>query len=414
MRPELLIRPGLQDHKAIANLLAPGGPGRRPGRPPIIDRLVLDAAVAANQPAFAEVAGATGVPVIVDPMTYLTQDEQAEDQAWARLPIGVPSAMTANQVLAAIRGGTYVEQVVQFQIDQRATMIVPPYFHAASVEDPWFEATLSAMFETHRAMERMSIRLPLLPVLSARLDRFGKDKTWGDGLDRFVESAELYGARTIATQLGPAGQPNDHYARVLDLFTSMMHLQRPHLRVWAFRQGTYGPALTAVGASGFETGISYGDSTNIASLLNNRRPKKHGGEGDEDGSAGGGAGRVFVPALGRFVDGKGFAALNANLSTRALLTCDDPIECCDSIDATLKDRRAHAVRSRARALERLQTVPPGWRLGRIELSARQTIGSVQAANRVLEGVDIHPLRHDGLDSLRQVAQYLGHQDHAAA
>ncbi len=86
MPAELLIRPGHQDGRVIADLLAPGGAGRTLGARCPISRLVLDAAIAHAQPGLAENAHAAGVSVVVDPMTFLLQCQTDPDKPWSRLP----------------------------------------------------------------------------------------------------------------------------------------------------------------------------------------------------------------------------------------------------------------------------------------------------------------------------------------
>ena len=55
--PELLIRPGANDHEVIRDLLTPGaGAVLLPGARPLIDRLVLDPQVAKYPPELAEAA----------------------------------------------------------------------------------------------------------------------------------------------------------------------------------------------------------------------------------------------------------------------------------------------------------------------------------------------------------------------
>ena len=72
--PELLIRPGANDHEVIRDLLTPGaGAVLLPGARPLIDRLVLDAHVAKARPDFSEAAGHAGVPVLIDPLTVFWQ-----------------------------------------------------------------------------------------------------------------------------------------------------------------------------------------------------------------------------------------------------------------------------------------------------------------------------------------------------
>src|SRR5215217_4614467 len=141
-KPELLIRPSLNDHKVVADLLAPGGtPGPRP-----ISRLVLNAADAPRRPIFGELAAKTGTPLIVDPLTTLLQCPVDPEDPWVReVPFGRADVLEPHTLANPFILDKIVSEVVEFQISQGATGIVPPYFYAAKPDSPEFETSITAI-----------------------------------------------------------------------------------------------------------------------------------------------------------------------------------------------------------------------------------------------------------------------------
>lgn len=418
MPVELLIRPGREDHLVVADLIAPGGAGRSFGARPPVSRLVLDAPLAVSRPQFAEDARAAGLPVAIDPLTFLLQGETDPDHGWTRLPFATAGAVTPAQLADHGLRRRLVSLTVDFQIEHGATVIVPPYFYAGGPTDPWFDVSLTCLTDTAAYLRHLDARLPLSPVLTGRLDRFARPAHWAAGIDRFAGTAMAAGAQIVATQLGPAGKPKDNYAKVLHLFQAAQRLRRPGLAVHAWRQGAYGPALVAAGLQGYETGISVGESTDLAAAARSRRPAPPPEPDQEDKAQGGGGGAVFLAPLGRSVPRRVVDALHANLATRALIVCDDATVCCpNGISSTLgAGRRAHAVRSRARYLAAIDRMPahPAWRLHKVAQDALAGAHLINVANGVLTGSGLPPLSSTSLESLAAAAKYLRGQDTAVA
>jgi len=410
MPAELLIRPGRQDHLVVADLIAPGGAGRSFGARPPISRLVLDAPLAVARPQFAEDARAAGLPVAVDPMTFLLQGDTDPEHAWTQLSFAASGAVSPNALSDPQLRHELVSRTVDFQISHGATVIVPPYFHATSPTDPWFEASLACITDAAAYLRDLDARLPLNPVLTGRLDRFARPAHWAAGVDRFADTAMAAGSQTVATQMGPAGRPKDNYAKVLHLFLAAQRLRRPGLAVHAWRQGAYGPALVAAGLQGYETGISAGESTDLTSMARNRRPVPRPEPDQEDKPRGGGGGAIYLTAIGRSVPREVVDALHSNLATRALIVCDDSTVCCpNGMDSTLgAGRRAHAVRSRARYLAEIDRMPsqPAWRLHKIAQDAQAGAHMISVANSVLIDAGLQPLTSTSLESLAAAAQHL--------
>ncbi len=408
MSAELLIRPAYSDSRVIADLLAPGGARQTLGARCPISRLVLDAAIASSQPGLVENARAAGVPVVIDPMTFLLQYQSDPDKPWSKLPFAVAPPRAAADYTAPEARREMVRATVDFQVAGGATLVVPPYFHASSPSDPWFELALSCIVETAEYLRDLDNRLPVLPVLTGRLDRFAAPDTLIPGIDRFAATAHKIGAMTVGLQLGPVGKPADNYAKVISLFQAATRLRRPGLAVHAWRQGTHGPALVAAGLQGYETGIGVGESTDLASVGSRAKPAQPVDDG-EDTRSGGPGGFVYIPALHRSIPTKSAKIIASNLTTRAMLLCDDQVTCCpDGLESMLgPQRRHHAVRSRARYLAEIGRMPQAaWRIYKVGQDARAAVEVAAKANSVLVAAGSPPLNTSGYLAAAEAADYL--------
>ena len=142
-----------------------------------IDQLVADAHVAEAKPMLAELAQSAGVPFLVDPLTPHLQSGVAPEDRWGRLPFGRSAPSRPGDIdLAGL-----VEQVVGFQLEKGATVVIPPYFYASSFDDPWFTLSLQAIAETTRFMDHNTIRLSLLPIFCGRLQSIWELGDMGSG-----------------------------------------------------------------------------------------------------------------------------------------------------------------------------------------------------------------------------------------
>lgn len=402
MPAELTIRPTRNDHKVLSDLLAPGHAGSSPGEAPLISRIVLDAPTAASSPSYAEDAAAAGVPVVVDPLTWLFQGDVDPTSSWSRLPFAQqPGGL--DDLQSPARRRQLIEAVVQFQLEQRSTSVVPPYFAASGLRDPWLDISLSFLTETAVYLRDNDIRMPLLPVFTGRLDRFARPAGI-EALRGFSNLAADLGVQLVAAQLGPAGAPADNYAKVLGMFRVVQALRRPGVGVHVWRQGVYGPALVAAGAHGYDTGLGYGEKTDLAAAAARKRPPKP----NTKASGGGGGGRpVFVRAFGRSVVPPAIRVLATNLAFRSALLCE-PSCCPDGVESTLGQGREHTLRSRARQLHELDDMPSSraWRLQQVAKDAQRAADLINAANPMLTAAGLTPLNARGQQSLADVTEFL--------
>jgi hypothetical protein len=406
---ELLIRPSQNDHEVIADLLAPGGATIMVGKQrPLVHRLVIDAPIAAKRPQFAEAAEGAGIPFLVDPLTTLLQGEVREDDPWARLSFARADVASPGEYLRQDVSAAFVASVVDFELKQGATAVIAPYPYIAAPKDEWLTVALAWLNETRRYMDRWNIGLPFIAILCGQLRDLGAEKAWGDGIDLFARTAENVGAQAIGLCLSPAGDGKESYNKVLRLFHAAEHLKTTtSLQVFAWRQGVFGPALVAAGLDGYESGIGTSEQSNVRNNIAARRPPKPGQK-----PGGGGPRGIYLEPLGRSINPRVAQLLLANVSLRAKLMCNDERCCPQGVTSTLDHYREHAVRSRARELGMLASLPArSWRLNHIATNAQGAVTLAHQANRLLaevgEQLRVHPR---GIESLQHVAEELGRSD----
>lgn len=408
MNAELLIRPSFNDHRVVADLLAATTPGvRRP-----VSRLVLNAQDAARQPEFATIAAKSGTPVLVDPMTVLLQSEVAPEDAWVKsVPFGRADALSENELNNPFFIDLLVAQTLEFQVDQGATAIVPPYFYAKKPDSPAFAASLTAIGRMAKRMRSEGVSLPLVPVLAAQLRSFLHRPDWQLVLDRFAAAAVDVGPQALAMYFSPIGNgKDDNYAKVRHLVDAGRHLASYGVPTFAWRQGFYGPALVAAGLSGYETGLGVGERADIAGYQGQHKPKKN------PKSGGGSPAGIYITALGRSVHPKLARVLLTSRQTMGRMICKD-VRCCPhGAESMVEAARPHAARARARDLGDLMAIPnQAWRLHHV---ARQAGGAHVLATKANELAAAAKLSEriptKGYESLEQVAEDLRTQSAASA
>jgi hypothetical protein len=403
---ELIIRPGHNDHRLVDDLLVPGA-GVRALRP-VIGRLVLDAPLAVAHGEYARAAEASGTPLLIDPLTFLLQDEVADDDAWAKLPFGRTGAISASELSDPAVQRSLVAQVVKFEVDRGATAIIPPYVLVN--EDPqWLAVATDLLVRTREYLDEHDIRLPVVPVLAlARPGRLAV-VPWRSRLDRMVEVATEIDAKRVALAISGTGGPDDGQQRVHLVLSTFHRLAQQGVNVIAWRQGFLGAGATAAGAVGYECGIGLRERCDLRGLQVSRRP---GREGSKFSPAAG----VFVQPFSRSLRRPVARELLGDRQLRPRLVCDDERCCPRGADSTLENPRRHAVVARAKALAALDRMPSAqWRLNAVAREADSGAVVADLATRVLHSAGRRDrVTSAGLNALAVVADFIRQEAHRVA
>lgn len=384
---DLLIRATRNDHTMVEKLCAPASAGLWAAPRLPLSGLVADANVAAERAQLRKAAASAGIPYLIDPLTPLLQDEQSHDQAWTRLPFATADRQTADELSHHAVQDELIERTLDFQREQGATLLIPPYMYSAKRGDAWFDVNLQLLKRTARYLEHAGIDLPVAPVFAGSLLEYGPQASWDAGLDRYLAVADTMNLRYVALSWSTSDPGKSGYAKLAHLLTATRHaaLRRP---VIGWRQGLYGLALAASGAAGYETGAGQTERCHYPDFLASRRPKSARLD-EKDGPRGNAY--VYFSTFGRSLPRRIGTDLLRNPQLRGSLVCADELTCCsDGVASMIADWREHAVRARSRELLELESMPPAatWRLNRVARGAERSATDARIANEVLREAGI--------------------------
>jgi hypothetical protein len=398
MQPQLLVRPGFNDHEAVADFLAPS---HGIHQEPLFQRLVVEAQTAVRRPRFAEAAAQAGLPLLIDPMTVIGQGRVRQTDPWLALPFAESAQLRGPLSSADI--AKLVREVIEFELSHGATSIIPPYYYASSPTDAAFHLNLRLIQETADLLQGGGIDVPLVPVFCGQLHSFALDEAWDAGLQRFINFVQDTNTELVGLCLSPLGNGKERVGKLLSFFRSAQRVGRS-VSIVGWRQGVYGPALMAAGASGYETGLATSEQCDIPAIVSRRRRERK-------NSRGGGPG-IFIEAFGRSVPLAVSDVLMGDDQLRAQLMCVDATCCPDGLESTISDKRGHALRSRARQLREFERQPhQRWRLYQVERSAYNAVTLAHQANQILDQTELKPRVHEtGMAALGEVARIIREQE----
>lgn len=381
---DLFVRAGRNDNRLIEELVAPATAGVPfAGRSVPMRALVVDASTVVTQPALGDAAAGAGLPLLIDPLTSLLQDEQPPARGWAALPFADPAAHTADEFADTAALDTLIRRVITFQLERGASVLVPPYFYVKDLDDAWLHVQLATNRRTAQYLAAERINMPVAPIFAGSLRAFGAQRSWGNGIDLFVRSLDGLNVRYVPVALSSSRSPNGDTEDKLAAYLATMHHLSAMVPTVAWRQGQYGLAAVAAGAVGYQTGPGTDERCDFAAYARTRRPKP---ESDKKPQM---TKRIYLGRFGRSVSARVAEALMASGYLRGALTCADTACCPDGASSMTSDWRQHAIRSRAKELDELTRMPDAaWRLNHIARGAERAAEDARAANEILAGAGI--------------------------
>lgn len=374
MSSSLMIRPDRQDTRVLRDLLAPGGGPRLASGPPL-GAVVLDAPIALGVPEFADTAADSGVRTIVDPMTFALQAPPSPTAPFAAVPYASHARVNPRELNAT----AVAEEVVAFEVDHGAAVVVPPYFHLSQLGDGWLDVTTACLRTTAEFCRTNNVGMDLMPILSGNRRTLASPAGL-EATQAFVRAARDNGAAAVALCLSPTGKPDDSYASIATVAAILDAARAGGAPVVIWRQGAYGLLLSALGGAAYETGIGEFESTDIAGAQRSVRAHKPLGD-DEDFRRP--RRPVYFSSIGRSVPFKAAEVLMRSSDIQGELLCNTP-GCCATVEDTLARQRIHAARTRSFQLEELRQQPDAWRKQSLASSLRAAAGTARRANDVLE------------------------------
>ena len=157
---ELIVRAGAMDvaliRRALTPMLLPV---------PVPHRVVADAPVATRTD-LAAVVGAAGLPFLVDPQTHLWQAEVHPDRTWTRLPFAQPEALSPGDLLTPSIRDPLIDACIDLQLAAGATVLLAPYVHLESADDPWVDVQAGLWRRTRQRLRDRGLATGVIAVLA--------------------------------------------------------------------------------------------------------------------------------------------------------------------------------------------------------------------------------------------------------
>ena len=385
---ELLIRPSGGDEAMLERLLAAGQD--------MPNRIVVDAHTAATRTGFASIAGAAGLPFMIDPQTYYFQDIQHPGDPWANLPFAEPRAFTSSELRNRATMADLVQEVVDFQLMQNATRIIPPYFHIENVANGWPEVQALAWRLTRDYLDSKGIALPVTAVLAVGW-RCTHPTLGVSQLSVVWRALTALAPDEVALAASKVHAGTTASDRLIDLLVLVERLSsdRP---VLAWQQGLLGEACVAAGAIGYETGVGWREKCELQTKMTDHRAAP-------DAASHPAARPVYIEALGRSVPKRTLEQLSAIRPLWRQTLCLDPTCCRPGGSNYLDDSRDHSIRARRRSLDAVQAISqPHWRWNYLATKAEDGLELARRINaRRARGLEIFQIDTIPLQAIAAVA-----------
>ncbi len=349
------------------------------------------------------VAGAAGIPYLIDPQTFYLQDEQHSADPWAQLPFASPDVSTLSDLLDPHYMAGLVQETVQFQLVQGAAAVIPPYFHLERPDRDWARAQALAYVETRKYLDSHNVALPVIAVVALGWRSLHGPAVVGE-LGPLWRALQALRPEQVALAASGVHTGVTAQGRLIDLLRLISMLSKRH-PVIAWQQGLLGEICVAGGAAGYETGIGWRERCELQSKMR---------EHANPPSDGFGAQPVYVDAVGRGVPKNSLAALRSRKSLWRQLVCVDAACCPPAGDGLLADARAHGVRARKSALSAIDMVHNNhWRWTHMQKRLASQLRVATAINHVSDSLGIYKVDITALSAQLVVAEQLRQRQRGA-
>lgn len=359
------------------------------------DRLVVDAHVPLTTSGanLGEVARLAGVPFLVDPETYFLQDVQDESASWCKTPFASAQAHTPTDLLKPALQEDLVCNVVDYQLAQGATAVIPPYVHIDRPDDGWVRVQRDLWHQTARYLRQAGINLPVVAVLALGW-RCLQPATFRH-LGQLWAPLSALDPQEVALAASKSHKGARREERIADLLMFVQRMADSH-SVTMWQQGLLGEACVIAGASGYECGAGWRESCDLQSRMSKDRHPRSGHPGSRP---------VYISALGRSIPKRRLELGRQKRQLWGRLICASADCCPPNGQDLLRDARSHDIVARIRDLRELSaTSAINWRWHRIAqrleggVALAEQLNSLAPSSSAIPQIDVA-----GLKALYQVA-----------
>jgi len=217
------------------------------------------------RPVVAKKAVEEGVPLIVDPATvHLLYPAARDKKNFQKLSYGqdiVPEDLYSS---SDERLNRVIIPAVTSQVDAGASVIVAPAFYSEDTEDIKFTLSLTLLSETLRYLDGQAIKMPTFAsinlgkgvLLRPTVRHFVVDMYGGDFKDK------IDGYFITINDLDDRKSDFDHLVGLADLVFQLSKDKHVFIK----NVGGFGEVLSAIGCSGFSSGLGAGEMFSVKNL----------------------------------------------------------------------------------------------------------------------------------------------------
>lgn len=222
------------------------------------------------RPVVAKTAVEKGVPVIVDPVTlHLLYTGAKNKKNFKKLTYGQdisPEELYSN---VDDRLNKVIIPAVTSQINAGASVIIAPAFYSEDTDDIKFTLNLTLLSETLRYLNEQGIELPVFASIN-----LGKGILLRPTVRNYI--VDMYGGDFKDKITGYFVTINDLDARKADLdhligLSDLVFQLSKDKYVVAKHVGGFGEVLSAVGCSGFSSGLGEGETFSVKNLEDRKK-----------------------------------------------------------------------------------------------------------------------------------------------
>jgi hypothetical protein len=332
----LYFRPGRNDHTALLQALAIGGPG--------FTGAVLDASLAARHGDLLADLKQRRMRAVLDPMVM----ELATAGGWERKALQtLPWAGSTMHTPETFDSVAVADAIAQFVTEKDYSAVLAPTHYVNGVDEPWWRTDRASTRELrHRLDAAGHTDLPIYYRLAI------PRRALMDTDQRRAIVAHLSQLDVDAVWLCVHPVSANASASILKSYLEFCRdLQSIGIALVAERTGSLGLTLLGFNAvGGVESGVTLGEGFDANRLI--RPPARR-----LDGVAFSPAPRVYIEQLGIFMDKDAARAFFGARGMRRRFACQDR-PCCRTPEDMIRDPRRHFLYTKAQQVVRLGRVPP--------------------------------------------------------
>jgi len=323
---------------------------------------LMDAYIVAQYPIPARKIASICDLFIIDPSTnYFVERYFLRKVSFRKLPYSPKAPFNIEDLLVdeSLRVKKLIEPAINYQINQKAKVIIAPYLFTGSPTDIKFGINLTMISDSIKYVERKKIKEPVFAMINMGSAILDDPKTLNYIIERYDDDfgERIHGYFIMLDQFK---EKEVSESSLLGLAYLVFQLSK-NKNVFALRIGAFGEVLSAIGASGFSSGLSAGESFSEETLK-----KESGGFGRPTSKW------TYIPDF--------FSYISDEEIKKTSYKCGCS-KCRGSLPKTVFDKKAHLLTTRMAITKKLSSLSRNKRIDFMKYRLGQGIKLITEYNK---------------------------------